>query len=201
VPRQLAELGLEKRRSQRAGTLSGGWKQRLALAVATIHDPPLLLLDEPTAGVDPESRRHFWEEIFGLAGSGTTILVSTHYMDEAVRCHRLCMMLHGKIVLQGAPVALEEQLEGRVVEIETHRVTEVIDYLRTDIEIASIAQLGNRAHVLLTPEAGSAAEAANRLDIVLKAAGFRATARLSDPTLEDVFVAVALGENLAGDGR
>ena len=87
----------------RAGALSGGWKQRLGLAAATIHDPELLVLDEPTAGVDPQSRRLFWERLFELAAAGTTIFVSTHYMDEAVRCHRLCLLRDGQRVAMGRP--------------------------------------------------------------------------------------------------
>ena len=87
----------------RAAALSGGWKQRLALAVATIHEPELLVLDEPTAGVDPQSRRAFWAQLFELAAQGTTVFVSTHYMDEAVRCHRLCILRDGQRVALGAP--------------------------------------------------------------------------------------------------
>lgn len=86
----------------RAAALSGGWKQRLALAAATIHEPELLVLDEPTAGVDPQSRREFWEELFELSGAGTTVFVSTHYMDEAVRCHRLCLLREGRRTAGGA---------------------------------------------------------------------------------------------------
>ncbi|MGO4409319.1 MULTISPECIES: ABC transporter ATP-binding protein [unclassified Brevundimonas] len=101
VDRALERLGLADRRTQLAGALSGGWKQRLALAAATLHDPRLLLLDEPTAGVDPKARREFWDEIHELAAGGLTVLVSTHYMDEAERCHDIGYILHGELIARG----------------------------------------------------------------------------------------------------
>jgi ABC-2 type transport system ATP-binding protein len=99
----IERVGLGDRRKQLAGTLSGGWKQRLALACSTIHEPPLLFLDEPTAGVDPVSRREFWERIHALSAAGTTILVTTHYMDEAERCHRLAFIFRGRVLQIGRP--------------------------------------------------------------------------------------------------
>jgi len=101
VTAALEQLGLQHRRKQLAGALSGGWKQRLALAAATLHEPKLLLLDEPTAGVDPQARREFWDEIHALADRGLTVLVSTHYMDEAERCHDIGYILNGKLIARG----------------------------------------------------------------------------------------------------
>jgi ABC-2 type transport system ATP-binding protein len=105
----LHELGLDARVGQFAGTLSGGWKQRLALACATAHEPPVLFLDEPTAGVDPASRRRFWEIIHDLAARGTTILVTTHYMDEAEQCHRLAFLSRGHLIALGTPAEITQQ--------------------------------------------------------------------------------------------
>jgi ABC-2 type transport system ATP-binding protein len=112
----VAELGLEDRLHQFAGTLSGGWKQRLALACATAHQPPVLFLDEPTAGVDPASRRRFWEIIHEFARRGTTILVTTHYMDEAARCDRLAFMSRGHLIALGTPDEVTKQFGAASVE-------------------------------------------------------------------------------------
>ncbi|CAA7615390.1 ABC-type multidrug transport system [Candidatus Terasakiella magnetica] len=101
VDEALEQLGLGQRRRQLAGTLSGGWKQRLALATCVLHQPELLLLDEPTAGVDPKARRDFWDHIHALAQGGMTVLVSTHYMDEAERCHEICYLAYGRLLVRG----------------------------------------------------------------------------------------------------
>jgi ABC-2 type transport system ATP-binding protein len=112
----LNELHLAPRRNQRAGTLSGGWKQRLALACATAHEPPVLFLDEPTAGVDPASRREFWQRIHALARAGTTVLVTTHYMDEASQCTRLGFLSRGLLIALGTPEEIERQFGQPTVE-------------------------------------------------------------------------------------
>lgn len=112
----VADLGLGSRLNQLAGTLSGGWKQRLALACATAHRPDLVFLDEPTAGVDPAARRTFWETIYGLAKRGTTILVTTHYMDEAERCERLAFLSRGHLIAVGTPSAVVAQFGAKSVE-------------------------------------------------------------------------------------
>ncbi len=112
----MRERGLEERRDQYAGTLSGGWKQRLALACATAHKPQLLFLDEPTAGVDPASRRNFWHVIRGMAAAGTTVLVTTHYMDEAARCDRLAILSRGHLIAVGTPDSITKQFGQPTVE-------------------------------------------------------------------------------------
>jgi ABC-2 type transport system ATP-binding protein len=112
----LESLGLSARRHQLAGTLSGGWKQRLALACATAHRPEMLFLDEPTAGVDPAARRAFWETIYALARGGTTILVTTHYMDEAERCERLAFLSRGHLIGVGTPEEITRQFQQPTIE-------------------------------------------------------------------------------------
>ncbi len=118
VDQSLEKLGLKERQHQLAAHLSGGWKQRMALAACMLHDPKLLLLDEPTAGVDPKARRDFWEEIHALSADGLTVLVSTHYMDEAERCDRIVYILNGRLVARGSvdEVIAESGLSTFVIE-------------------------------------------------------------------------------------
>jgi ABC-2 type transport system ATP-binding protein len=177
----------------RAEALSGGWKQRLALAVATIHEPELLVLDEPTAGVDPQSRREFWENLFDLTSEGTTIFVSTHYMDEAVRCHRLGLFRDGRRVASGSPQSLVAELQGRVVDVILDSPELAIAELRRSPLIASITQLGDVVHVLLAAEAPRADEAGERLVAQLAGAGLPgARASSTAANLEDVFVSLLI---------
>lgn len=180
---------LTAQRRQLAGTLSGGQKQRLALACAVLHHPELLLLDEPTSAVDPQSRRDFWSNLFRLAGDGTTILVSTHYMDEAERCHRLAILDHGVKVADGTPQELQKTTGMHILEVianDPYTAQVVIGELR---EVASVTQLGVRLRVLL-PD--SIVEPVALVDKMLRSHGIEATVTLSQATLEDVFVAVTL---------
>ena len=196
----LEDAGLAPYAATRAAALSGGWKQRLALAAATIHEPELLVLDEPTAGVDPQSRRSFWEKLFALAAGGTTIFVSTHYMDEAVRCHRLALMRDGRRAALGSPAALMRPLASRLVDLEVGDPERAAGVLTSHPMVASTTQLGSTLHVLLAREGPPAEEAAPRLAAALIAAGVTsARAAPARATLEDVFVALMLGEDLEGD--
>jgi ABC-2 type transport system ATP-binding protein len=181
-----AEYDLGPVLRQRAGTMSGGQRQRLALAAATLHRPDLLLLDEPTSAVDPQSRRDFWESLFRLVQRGTTILVSTHYMDEAERCHRLAILDEGRLVAEGSPRQLMRDIAAAVVEIETDDVPAARGALAGDPQIRSIAQLGTRLHALLDRDSPDAAEHVTRR---LAAAGAVAQVHAVPASLEDVFVA------------
>jgi ABC-2 type transport system ATP-binding protein len=139
----LERAGLVGRRRQLAGTLSGGWKQRVALASATIHEPPLLFLDEPTAGVDPVSRRDFWEEIHRLADEGTTILLTTHYMDEAERCHRLAFIFRGTVLDTGTPDEVVERRHLLGAEIVTRQASRAAARLREHPAVDEVSSYGN----------------------------------------------------------
>lgn len=173
---------------QRAGTLSGGQKQRLALAAATLHKPDLLLLDEPTSAVDPETRRDFWDALYDLAAEGTAILVSTHFMDEAERCHFLAILDEGHKVADGTPEDLKTAVRATVVEVEVEETRRGHSVLANTQGVVSIAQLGTllRAHV----EPSSGGQSLDIVKIALSKAGIEGVARVVEPTLEDVFMAV-----------
>jgi ABC-2 type transport system ATP-binding protein len=181
-----AEFDLDGLLKQRAGTLSGGQRQRLALAAATLHRPELLLLDEPTSAVDPRSRRDFWESLFALVARGVTILVSTHYMDEAERCHELAILAEGRVVAQGAPKSLMASIPAAVVEVEAEDTVAARQALLGDAAVLSVAQLGTRLHVLMDPATAAPAERALER---LRLAAVAAQATLVHASLEDVFVA------------
>lgn len=138
----MEELGLADRAGQLAGTLSGGWKQRLALAACMLHRPRLLLLDEPTAGVDPKARRDFWDEIHRLAGQGVSVLVSTHYMDEAIRCHRLAYIAYGNLLAAGTPEELITQ-SGLVSFVVRDNNPTLVDRLRQLPGVQQVVAMGN----------------------------------------------------------
>jgi len=193
----LEEYALEPYAGTRAEALSGGWKQRLALAAASVHEPELLVLDEPTAGVDPQSRRSFWEKLFTLADRGTTVFVSTHYMDEAVRCHRLCMLRDGRRAALGAPAALAAALSGRVLDLRVAAPQRAIAALQGEPLVASVTQLGSSVHLLLRPDAPPPSTAADRIADSLAGAGVEgAQVAPSVGNLEDVFVALLRGERI-----
>ena len=172
------------RQGQLAGTLSGGQKQRLALAGCVLHEPELLLLDEPTSAVDPQSRREFWANLFELAADGATLLVSTHYMDEAERCHRLAILDRGRLVADGSPAELCRDLPGRVLRAEGEGLPAIEAWLRRRDGVLGTAQIGNHLRLLLAR--GSDPDA---LGAALRAAGFEAALLPGEPNLEDVFVA------------
>jgi ABC-2 type transport system ATP-binding protein len=181
----------------RGAALSGGWKQRLALAASTIHEPELLVLDEPTAGVDPRSRRAFWEALFELTTTGTTIFVSTHYMDEAVRCHRLAILKEGRRAALGSPAELIRPLAGRVVDIRVGDPEAAIRMLHTLPLVISTTQLGETVHALLAPDAPAPQDACAQIVRALTEQGVPdPQAEPSDANLEDVFVVLLLGESL-----
>jgi ABC-2 type transport system ATP-binding protein len=193
---RIANYGLDALVKQRAGTLSGGQRQRLALATATLHDPELLLLDEPTSAVDPQSRRDFWENLFALVARGTTILVSTHYMDEAERCHRLAILDRGSVAAEGEPKQLARDIDATVLEIESADLVAARRALAAMPAVRSVAQLGNRLRVLVHRDAPDperelrAALAAHCPDAGVERVG---------ASLEDVFVAATrLRDGAAG---
>ena len=191
VEQVLVKTGLANRRDQIAGTLSGGWKQRVALACATIHEPPLLFLDEPTAGVDPVSRREFWEQIHDLSRGGTTVLVTTHYMDEAERCHRLAFIFRGSVLDVGTPDEVVARRGLRCAELVVDAAAEVADSLRRLPEVDEVAHYG---HVLRLATLGGtdpeqvAARVAGQL-------GARVSqSRPARATVEDAFVSMVRHE-------
>jgi ABC-2 type transport system ATP-binding protein len=186
----LNQIGLRERQHQLAGTLSGGWKQRLSLAACILHRPRLLLLDEPTAGVDPQARRDFWEEIHALAAKGISVLVSTHYMDEAERCHRLAYIAYGKLLATGTPeeVLHAVSLSTWAVHGPSDELAALAGRLRDLPGVAHVTAFGNTLHV--TGE--------NEAQLERAVAGFRGDQRLvwarTQPGLEDVFIHLMKGQ-------
>jgi len=196
VPAELERAGLTERRDQIAGTLSGGWKQRLALVCATIHEPPLLFLDEPTAGVDPVSRREFWAHIHRIASAGTTVIVTTHYMDEAERCHRLAFIFRGRLLDIGTPTEVIKRRNIRVAVITTSDVGRAVDLLTPHPSVDEVAPFGDRLRV-------ATLEAVDPIALAREVLGQRPgvlDAREIVPNVEDAFVAMVHSEARAGAG-
>jgi ABC-2 type transport system ATP-binding protein len=178
----LDQLGLANRKHQLAGTLSGGWKQRLALAASVMHQPKLLLLDEPTAGVDPKARREFWDEIHQLAAEGLTVLVSTHYMDEAERCHRIVYIAYGKVVARGTVPEVIAQSGLHTVVVRGGDEAAIARRLRGLDGILQVASFGTDLHVVGTDPVRMRASVEHAI------AGTGATASDDATILEDVFI-------------
>jgi len=147
VDKSLERLGMTARRRQLAGTLSGGWKQRLALSACLIHDPQLLLLDEPTAGVDPKARRDFWEEIHQLAAGGLTVLITTHYMDEAERCHRLAYIAYGNLLTRGSVEEVVQAAGLTTWEVAGPDLPALAEKIRGRPGVEQVVAFGTTMHV------------------------------------------------------
>ncbi|EHK58875.1 ABC transporter ATP-binding protein [Allomesorhizobium alhagi] len=193
VGRTLEDLGMTSRRNQLAGTLSGGWKQRLALAACIMHEPRLLLLDEPTAGVDPKARREFWDEIHRLAQGGLTVLVSTHYMDEAERCHRISYISYGKMLATGTVDEVVKNAGLTTFVVEGPRLDQVAEALEGRPGVEQVAPFGTTLHVVGSDQ--------KLLDAALEDVRKRerTTVRPGETSLEDVFIQFMAGskDNMA----
>jgi ABC-2 type transport system ATP-binding protein len=189
----LDRLGLAARRAQLAGALSGGWKQRLALAACLLHSPQLLLLDEPTAGVDPKARRDFWEQIHDLAAEGMTVLVSTHYMDEAERCHQLAYLAFGKLLVTGsaAEVIAHSGLSTWIIatreEGDERDLALLARELRANAAVETIVPFGTTLHV-----SGHDAAALEQALAPVRGRPGLSLAK-AEPSLEDVFISLMQG--------
>ena len=194
-----SQYRLEELSGQLAGTLSGGQKQRLALAGAVMNKPELLLLDEPTSAVDPQSRRDFWDALFDLAEAGTTMLVSTHYMDDAERCHRLAILDHGRLVANGSPKQLMADLPGRTLSVDCAQPRRVQQALADESRVLGVAQIGSSLRVLLAAN-GDADGGADWLAGKVRAIDAEASVQPIAANLEDVFVAATRKPRKGGKG-
>lgn len=194
VARTLEDLGLTSRKDQLAGTLSGGWKQRLALAACIMHKPKLLLLDEPTAGVDPKARREFWDEIHRLANGGLTVLVSTHYMDEAERCHRISYISYGKMLATGTVDEVVKNAGLTTFVVQGPRLDQVAAALVGRPGVDQVAPFGATLHVVGSDKKKLQAALA---DVEKEHKGVTVTP--GETSLEDVFIQFMSGskDNMA----
>lgn len=182
VDRSIESLGLKGRANQLTGSLSGGWKQRLALAACMLHEPRVLLLDEPTAGVDPTARRDFWEELHELAAKGISVLVSTHYMDEAERCHKLAYISYGELLAQGTAAEVIESQHLSTWTVHGDNLVDLARELREQPGVAQTVAFGSALHV----SGQDAAALEKTLRAQAEAKGLTVTP--IDTSLEDVFI-------------
>ena len=183
----LEMAGLRDHRGRLTQELSLGWKQRLALGTAVLHEPSVLFLDEPTSGVDPISRRDFWDLIYGLASRGTTVFVSTHYMEEAEYCHRLALMSRGRIIALDRPAGLRAAMPAPLIEIQTDDSPRAVEALEGAEGVIEVGLFGRAVHVTVHDAERARAE----LPRVLAAAGLAVRGlQVVEPSLEDVFVAL-----------
>jgi ABC-2 type transport system ATP-binding protein len=184
----LALIGLEDRRRSLTRELPTGLKQRLALGCALLHQPPIIFLDEPTSGVDPGTRRNFWDLIYTLADAGVTVFVTTHYMEEAEYCNRIGLIDHGQLIALGSPAELKSKhLAGTIYEIATDHVLAAVETLAPNEGVLDAAVFGRSLHVRLRQDLDAQAY----LPPLLQASGLAVNSiRPIDPTLEDVFVAL-----------
>jgi ABC-2 type transport system ATP-binding protein len=192
IQQAVLSAGLEGRQQSRTRDLSGGWRQRLALSAAIIHRPEVLFLDEPTAGVDPISRRAFWELLYKLVAGGVAVFVTTHYMDEAEQCHRLAFIQHGKLIASGSPAEIKQRMmRGEVLEIAPSDATQAVKVLRAAREagrlpLEEIELYGSLVHVV----APQVHEQQRAIAAELREAGLQpGEMAIIEPSLEDVFIA------------
>jgi ABC-2 type transport system ATP-binding protein len=201
IDAMLGLVGLADQRDARAGALAGGWRQRLAMAIALVHEPPLLFLDEPTSGVDPEARRAFWDIIYGLAEAGTTVLVTTHYMDEAEHCGRLGILDRGRLLALDSPSRLKAAVPGDPWTVDPGGLASmaVIDGLAGRPGISHAGLLGDQVHVITGPGAFDRSTLA--AEIASVAGGGAVAVEPAEVTLEDVFTVLTATGPDAAPGR
>jgi len=194
----LEMAGLRGREHAKTAELAGGWRQRLALGCAVLHEPPILFLDEPTSGVDPASRRNFWEMIGDLSDRGITVFVTTHYMDEAEHCDELALIYGGTVVATGGPATLKSRYMSRaLLELDCSDLMGAYADLKTEPTLVSVALFGSKLHVIATDETAARAAIARRLP----ARGIAVhTLERIEPSLEDAFVAIIEQSGTAGGG-
>jgi ABC-2 type transport system ATP-binding protein len=183
----LRQVGLLERRRELTRNLALGLRQRLALASAILHEPPILFLDEPTSGVDPISRRNFWDLIYSLAAKGVTVLVTTHYMDEAEFCDRLVLIYQGRLIAQGTPRDLKAAVPEEIIAVFPDRLGEALELIRKLPQVSEAAVFGDGLHVATTQAAE--AEAAMKEAMAAQGIAIRGLGRV-EPSLEDAFISL-----------